>query len=381
VKKVILAMLFVSAVYLSLEAQPTFQKMVGSESGDEGYAVLQTRDSGYIVAGITHPGNKHRAVYLVRFDSVGNHIWTKTLGEEGESTCKSISPTTDGGYILGGYFSQAGTYQLLIKIDAEGNQQWSRTYGEKSGNSLGYSALQTVDGGYIICGSSTGKGDGDAYIVKTDAAGNPEWQNTYGGQGSDVAYSISVTTDGGYIVAGQSGNADFSNANIYLLKLNTNGAKEWSKTFGGNEKNFDQANCVRQTADGGFIVTGDIGNNDDDVYLLKTDVKGKKLWDRSFGGAGEDHGRSVEQTTDGGYIIGGFTRSFKGKATDFDFYLIKTDASGDKQWDHTYGGWGDDYGFSCKPASDGGYIFAGYSDSDRNGWNDVMLVKTDANGK
>src|SRR5436190_923025 len=105
--------------------------MVGTESGDEGYAVLQTQDSGYIVAGITHPGNTHRAVYLVRFDSVGNHTWTKTLGDEGEFTCKSISPTTDGGYILGGYLSHSGTYQMVIKTDAEGNQQWLRTYGEK----------------------------------------------------------------------------------------------------------------------------------------------------------------------------------------------------------------------------------------------------------
>ncbi len=375
--RIIVSLLILSVLCYESIAQKSFQKMVGTDSGDEVYNVLQTNDEGYIVAGITTPSHANRRVYLVKFDRWGNHQWEKELGEGGDATCKSIYPTTDGGYIMGGYYSFEGTYMALVKTDAKGNLQWANTYGKKSAASSGYSARQTVDGGYIICGSTTGKGEGDVYIVKTNASGDMVWEKTYGGDGSDVAFSIYQTTDSGYVVAGQTLSFGHADGDIYLLKISADGTEEWTKTFGG--ANTDKANCVRQTSDGGFIVTGDISNKTEDIFLIKTDAKGKKLWQKTFGGTDEDHGRSVEQTDDGGYVIGGFTRSFRNKINDRDFYLIKTDSTGNEQWHKTFGGTGDDYGYSCKQTIDGGYIFAGFSDTNRY-LNDVMIVKTDANG-
>ena len=375
--RLVLSLLLMSVLYSLSVAQKSFQKMVGTDSGDEVYTVLQTNDEGYIVAGVTSQSHANRKAYLVKFDRWGNHQWEKAIGEGGDATCRSIYSTTDGGFIIGGYYSFEGTYQALLKIDANGNQQWANTYGKKSGSSYGYSAQQTADGGYIICGTTTSSGGGDVFIVKTDSAGNMLWEKMYGGEGFDVGFSIRQTTDSGYIVAGQTTSFGHSDGDTYLLKIKPDGTEEWTKTFGG--ANIDQATCVRQTADGGFILTGDIGNKTEDIFLIKTDAKGKKIWEKNFGGTDEDHGRSVEQTADSGYIIGGFTRSFRNKINDRDFYLIKTDGTGTEQWYKTFGGTGDDYGYSCKPTTDGGYIFAGFSDSNRY-LNDVMIVKTDANG-
>jgi hypothetical protein len=244
---------------------------------------------------------------------------------------------------------------------------------------VGNSVQQTTDGGYIVAGRtrSFGAGDFDVYLIKTNAAGDTVWARAYGGTFRDQGLSARQTTDGGYIVAGQtmSGTGNFD---VYLIKTNAAGDILWTRTYGGSD--FDQGFSVRQTADGGYIVAGIAVSSGahEDVYLVKTDASGDTLWTRTYGGAGIDEGRSVQQTPDGGCIIAGRTTSFG--AGGYDSYLIKTNSTGDTLWTRTHGGTGGDWGYSVHQTTDGGYIIAGSTISFGAGGYDAYLVKTDSLG-
>jgi len=205
------------------------------------------------------------------------------------------------------------------------------------------------------------------------------WTRTYGGADDDLGRSVQQTSDGGYIVAGWTDSYGAGGFDAYLIKTNASGDTLWTRTYGGAGDDYGRS--VQQTSDGGYIVVGETFSfsiDASDVYLIKTNASGNTLWTRIYGGADWDDGESVQQTSDGGYIIVGRTESYG--AGKFDVYLIKTNASGDTLWTRTYGGAGSDYGYSVQQTSDGGYIVVGETNSYGVGGLDVYLIKTNASG-
>ncbi|MCK4393021.1 hypothetical protein KAX17_08960, partial [Candidatus Bipolaricaulota bacterium] len=188
----------------------------------------------------------------------------------------------------------------------------------------GYSVQQTSDGGYILFGGtgSYGAGDGDFWLIKTDAHGNKEWERTFGGSESNWGWSAQQTSDGGYILLGCTESYGAGDGDFWLIKTDAQGNKQWQKTFGGSED--DQGHSVHQTSDGGYMFLGyteSYGAGSADFWLIKTDSQGNKQWDRTFGGSEDDGSISVQQTEDGGYILLGCTSSYG--AGGLDFWLIK----------------------------------------------------------
>jgi hypothetical protein len=309
--------------------------------------------------------------------------FVKTFGGTGGEWGHYVQPTTDGGYIITGYTSSYGAGWRdvwLIKTDSAGNKEWDKTFGGEK-TDIGYCVQQTTDGGYIIVGEtgSYGVGDSDVWLIKTNSNGDEDWNKTFGGPSQDWGQCVRQTTDGGYIIIG----VILSDLHdIWLIKTDGSGNKVWDKTFGGSEN--DRGAYGQQTTDGGYIITGgtnSFGAGEWDVWLIKTNNTGNMEWNKTFGGIDVDEGKCVQQTTDGGYIITGWTRSFS--AYGWDVWLIKTDGSGNMVWNRTFGDpldENDDCGKCIRQTTDGGYIITGETYSFSDGDRDIWLIKTDSDG-
>jgi hypothetical protein len=357
--------------------------------------------------------------------------WQNTIGGSGDDLFTSIQQTADGGYILGGYSSSnisadktengLGVYDYwIVKTDSAGNILWQNTIGGSETDQL-QSIKQTSDGGFILGGSSDSNISGDKtenclggtdyWMVKTDAMGTIQWQNTIGGSGYEYLFSIEQTTDGGYILGGYSSSnisGDKSENSIggndyWIVKTDSTGNVQWQNTIGGSSS--DILYSINQTTDEGFIlggyslsnITGDKTENNlggRDYWIVKTDSTGNIQWQNTIGGSSNDQLQSIKQTTDGGYILGGYSESYiSGDKTEnsmggVDYWIVKTDSTGTIQWQNTIGGSLKDYLLSLEQSTDGGYVCVGYSESyfsgDKTenilgGW-DYWIVKTDGAG-
>jgi uncharacterized delta-60 repeat protein len=359
-------------------AQPNpdtlWTRTYGGSNGDGAYSVQQTADGGYVLAGITRSfGAGGVDFYLVKTNSQGEPLWTRTYGGSAEDTAYSVQQTADGGYVVAGRTVSfgAGSYDFyLVKTNGQGDTLWTRTYGGSSYDEA-TSVQQTADGGYIVVGA----GDDDFYLVKTNPLGDTLWTRTYGGISSDWAESVQQTADGGYIVAGFTESFGAAGSDFYLVKTNPLGDTLWTRTYGGSS--YDWANSVDTTSDGGYIVAGtteSFGAGSKDFYLVKTNSLGDTLWTRTYGGSSSDGAGSVQQTADGGYIVAGYTSSFGAGMQDF--YLVKTNSSGEPLWTRTYGGSSTDRAYSVQQTTDGSYVIAGFTASFGAGGYDFYLVKT-----
>jgi hypothetical protein len=350
---------------------------IGGLDVDELWCVQQTTDGGYIMTGCTKSyGPNLFNFWLVKINTTGALQWRNNFGS---AYGYSVRQTTDGGYILGGYHwrTQTDRNARLIKTDSSGNMQWDKSFGGLY-NEWFYSVNLTDDGGYILTGmtESYGAGSYDAWLIKTDSSGNEQLNKTFGGTGDDVGRSAHQVSDGGYIISGTTISYGAGAGDVWLIKTDSSGNKQWDKTFGGPEGEVGYR--CQKTIDGGFIIVGytksySIGEND--VYLIKTNAAGNKQWDKTFGGIDDDVGFSVQQTDDG-YIITGYTKSYGAGA--HDVWLIKTDSSGNEQWNKTFGSTDYEEGWYVQQTLDGGYIITGYTSSYGGGMRDGWLIKTTA---
>ncbi len=374
--------LLLSVVCLSsiASAQTNWARTYGGPYDDMGFSVQQTTDTGYMVAGRSEsPDQWPVHAHLVKTNARGDTLWTRTYGGPAGAEAFSVQQTADGGYVVAGciYIPDRSDDVYLLRTSASGDTLWTRTYGGL-GEDIGWAVDLTTDGGCIVAGwtSSFGAGDSDVYVIKFDALGDTLWTRSFGGPSYDMAYSVQQTADGGYIVAGETRSVGARIIDAYLIKINAQGDTLWTKTYGGSRGDYGFS--VLQTADGGYVIGGctrSFGAGNYDFYLIRTNASGDTLWTRTYGGADWDVGRSIQQTSDGGYIITGETESFG--AGQEDVYLVKTDSCGDTLWTRTYGRADDDQGNYVRQTTDGDYVIAGWTQSVRGGYGDVCVVKTD----
>ena len=372
--------------------------------------------------------------------------WDRTFGGLGYEDLRCVRPTSDGGYILGGLSTSAaggdktqasrGADYWLVKLDASGNKQWDRTFGGDESEDL-LSVEQTRDGGYVLGGTSNSGISGnktapnlgpilssDYWVVKIDASGATQWDRTFGGSELEEFGDLRQTQDGGFLLGGTSnsgisGNKTqpnhslpgaFNAPDYWIVKLDANGNKQWDRVLGGQHN--EELTSVQQTADGGYVLGGfsDSDATGDktepnrgpstpfrsaDYWVVKTDASGTKQWDRTLGGDGDDRMQALQQTTDGGFLVGGFsfsgisgnkTQPTQGQA---DYWIVKLNPAGTQQWDRTLGGGQTDALSSLRQTTDGGYVLGGTSNSDvtgdrtkpnRSPNGDYWLVKLDTGG-
>jgi hypothetical protein len=357
--------------------------------------------------------------------------WQNTIGGSSGDFITAFEPTTDGGYIIGGYSSSNtsgdktedsnGALDIwIVKIDGFGAISWQNTIGGNGDDYL-LTIEQTADGGYIVGAGSdsnisgdkteNSRGGLDYWILKLNTTGDIVWQHTYGGNMPEFDTYISQTSDGGYIVGGYSDSGvngdktDPSNGqrDFWVLKLDSSGSIIWQNSIGGSMVERPQA--AFQAADGNYIIAGFSNSNisgdktensqgGNDNWIIKLDTSGNILWQNTIGGNDSDVLRDITQTADGGYLIGGYSKSnISGDKTensqgDYDYWILKLDAGGNLVWQNTIGGAGIDYPRDIKELADGKIMVAGWSNSNisgdkteaSNGGYDYWLVKLNATG-
>ncbi len=350
-----------------------------------------------------------KSLFFLAFICLGQSVyaqiqWTKCLGGSDWDFAHDIHQTRDGGYIVAGSTeskdgdatgNRGAVNALVIKLSPSGSVEWQKCYGGSIVERAN-SVQQTSDGGYIVAGSSksddgnvtgvhdTGSWKGDYWVIKLSSAGALEWQRSLGGTLAEEANSIQQTSDGGYIVAGASYSPDgdvtgaHGGEDAWVVKLSSMGAIEWQKALGGSDDEY--AASIRQTFDGGYILTGSSYSVDgditvhhgdithDDVWVVKLSSTGSIEWQSSLGGSSSDKGYFIQQTIDSGYIITGSAASSDGDVTGHvgiigksqsDIWVVKLSKSGAVQWNKCIDLGGYETGYCVQQTTDTGFIVCG----------------------
>jgi hypothetical protein len=362
---------------------------------------IPTYDNGFAMTGSTASyGAGGTDIYLSKLDANHNVLWTKTYGGLLNDISTYIRQTLDSGYLLVGTtesFGAGNTDAIAIRTDQQGTVLWSKTYGGPGGDQfLKGEALN--DGNFIMVGNtnSYGAGDQDIMIMKLGPSGDTLWTSIIGGSVYDAALGVTPVNDGGFAFAGRTYSYGEGLRDALLFKTDVDGNLLWFRTYGGQLT--DEATFVRQTFDNGFIATGATEtftiNGIYDVYLLKTDSTGMLQWSKTYGGDKVDASYDVRQTTDSGYVLTGFTDSY---ASSFRIsgnqppgilgddsshvLLLKTDANGDTLWSRAFGSNRTDEAYSVFQSADGGYYVGAYSNSfSGTDSTDIYIIHTDSLG-
>lgn len=356
----------------------SYQRTFGGTNNDSGRDFEITPDGGCMIAGQTYSfGAGWSDVYVIKTNSSGVKEWEKTFGGGGDDYAYSIVKVPGGGYVIAGSTKSMGAGSddfYLLKIDENGNKVWEKAYGT-SGIDIGREAVPTADGGFIFIGYTQSNGY-DMMLIKTSGDGNEQWRKTYGGGQFEHGYSVKETT-GGYILLGTSYTYSNGAGDAWVVKTDASGIMQWNHFYGGVDEEEGQYIEVTQ---GGYIFTYDGFSNsmgDYDIGVTKITDQGVEIWTKLIGGTEKDVVKMVKNTSDGGYIVTGISRSF---AVNPDFYIIKMNSSGTVQWAKSFGGQNHEHSYATKETSNGDFISVGHTQSFGSGMDDVYLIRINSQG-
>ncbi len=359
----------------------TWKKTYTAGSHEWGHAVKQTSDGSFIVLGYTNNlGVGGFDVWLLKMDNMGIEQWNRTYGGVNNDEGYLLTLSPEGDYVLVSEtqsFGQENIWFLMIKKETI---RFNKSYGPSMENQ-GWWVEQTSDGGYIFIGHKeiNSTGNWAAWLVKTDNYGNITWNKTFGGITiNNPGKSVHQTNDSGYIFLSHTYTAK-TNLDIWIIKTNSTGHEQWNKSIIGDKLDFGSS--IRQTSDNGYIIIGQTMSNSAggyDIWLVKTNSTGDMEWNKTFGGVGTDMGRDVWETDDGGFIIIGDTSTYS--IGGYDVWLIKTNETGVEEWNRTFSGIDEESGASVQQTSDHGFIIAGHTRTYGPGNHDAWLIKTNKTG-
>lgn len=357
-----------------------FELVYGTKNYDDAKGVIQTYDSGYVVVGSTSGfGHGLSDLYLTKISKQGNVGWQQTFGGAGVDKGNTVISTPDSGFVIAGFTNSFhnNNYEVyVVRADRNGNEVWSKTYGGKDW-SFGNSIIRTTKGDLIIAGSTFANGNEDMYLLKTDFAGNKLWEHIYGGDSADAANSVVEAPDGGYLLTGYTKSFGKGNKDIYIVKTDKDGNLLWSKTYGG--KNEDSGNQAIATLDSSYVIAGYSKNFFGGKYLtywiFKINSLGDTLnqWKVTDNTQRDQYANSICRTFDGGYTVTG------GMGNTPDYFLMKLNSGGGWQNTRSYGGADKDIAYAVKQTYDSGYVAVGITYSYGDGVPNIYVLKTGPN--
>ena len=353
---------------LKLDAESNIQwsKTFGGTNDDRGNDIIQTNDGGYAVLGYSTSSDQDvsenagsQDFWMIKLNANGSISWSKTFGYTGADFGTTLLQTADNSYLITG----------VLDVTASGGQ-----------------------------GNSQRHAGGDIWAIKLSENGELQWSKYFGGSFTDTPFGVVETEDHNFIIAGSSdsGDVDISNNNgsydFWVLKIASNGSLLWERSFGGSE--IDEGRAITTTNDGNFIIVGDtrsadkdVSNNNGaaDVWIIKMNTDGNLIWEKTIGGTSFDVARSVSKTQDGGFIISGSSRSLDNSFTNQgqnDALLLKIDAEGNGVWKQTIGGAEIDFFYDSVQLNDASIIAVGETNSsngdltENKGFSDALIIKT-----
>ena len=344
-----------------------WSKNFGGSNDDRGESIIETKDGGFAVLGFSQSNDKNisnagsKDFLLIKLTENGTISWQKTFGFSGSDSGTTLIQTNDSGYLITG----------VLDVTASGGQ----------GNSKSANIRHA---------------GGDVWAIKLNNLGNLEWSKYFGGSFTDTPFGVLETIDNSYIIAASSDSEDFNVSNnkgsydFWLLKISSEGKLIWEKNFGGSE--IDEPRGITTTNDGNFIIVGDTRSSDKDVsfnngaadiWMLKISTDGDLIWEKTLGGSGFDAARSISKTLDNGFLIAGSSRSsdngFTNKGQN-DALILKVDNNGNLIWQKTIGGLEIDFLFDVKELNNQSIIAVGESKSssddisENKGFTDALII-------
>lgn len=291
-------------------------KLYGGDLDDYGYSLQLLPDEGFAITGaITREnaeGHIYTNMYLLVTDDTGEIIWEKEYGGDTDEVGYNLNLTDDGGFILIGSTSDnenSSSNIWLVKTDSQGDTLWTRTHGGVNDDAGNY--ITEIDNGYIYAGytksfSQHGQSNTNIFVAKTNSIGRIVFPFTYGADGDDHGISVMPVDGGGYLILGSAVNPSTGKKNVFLSRVGEDISNiYWTKYLGG-EINHEPS-CFKMTAGGRIAIAGtiELSSVDHRIFLMETDRNGNEIFFKTFGGSGKQRANAIDVTDEGGYIITG----------------------------------------------------------------------------
>ncbi len=384
-------MLFINVLFLQAQ-EGCFG--IGHKSNDNntGMSVYTTSDGGIFMTGYASAyGEIATNLYVVRFASNGDTLWTRTMGGQAWDYGFDGIETSDGGFLAVGSTQSYGTFVhdfYVVRFDSQGDTLWTRVI-DGAGDDRNDEALavaETPEGGFAIAGYSYIFGGyyPNAYVIKLNADGDVLWTRIVGGGSGEKAEDIIVTNDNGLVVVGGGASYSVASSDMYIFKLDEDGDLLWTRTIGGSRN--DYAYAVAETADGRLVVAGSTNSYGEgatgfleatDAYIVMFDSDGDTIWTRTIGGVNNEQIRDIIITDDGYILAAGHSATY-GHGF-MDAYVIKMNMEGDVVWTNTYGDNNTNMAFGLTEVAQNRYLLIGRTHYSAYG-RDVFLAWLDGNG-
>jgi hypothetical protein len=355
----------------------------GRQGLDYATSASRASDGGYFVTGWTRVSAQNSFdVWIMKVNALGEVLWQENYGGSDADTAFAMKGTGDNGLVIAGTtwsFGASGQDGWVLKLDGDGGLQWQKAY-RGPGRDVLRSVVEAGGDGYVMAGytESNGMGMMDGWVIRVDGNGDRVWEKVYGLPSDDKLYAVEEAEGGGWIVVGETNSSGEGGSDGWVLRLDDGGAILWQRTYGG--PGDDRFFAVLSLVDDGALLVGETtsyGAGGEDAWVVRVDYNGNIIWQRAYGGAMKDVVRAVAYWGSGNYVIAGETRSF-GFGSD-DAWIVALDSSGDILWERTYGGTGADRVMAVSSLG-GCFLVTGETTSFGNGLWDVWLLKLDASG-
>ena len=229
-------------------------------------ALALTADGGLIAAGSTDTAEGDVGAYIARLNGTGGIVWQYYYGAEGNEYANAVEETTDGGFIFCGSTSSEEGYGIndeavyLVKLQSTGSVLWEKTFDySEYGDEVGESVRQTTDGGYILAGwYEQGADPGSTLLLKLNASGIGVWARGYNWSGADIFSSVCQSADGGYTACGRTNSFGYDSYDMLVFHVDSSGDYQWMLNFGGSD--YDAGYSIRPVGADGCIIGGKENN-------------------------------------------------------------------------------------------------------------------------